>query len=758
MPPLRKRRSIKKTFQKYRLEIARAIIRNDREIASVLSSPRDRLESVELCDDYAVTVLVYWLCTRSGANAYSPSIDFRLDDNPLWRVISTTLQDEYPLANVSISNRLIHDFSKAYGILESNLEPDLTFIGSLFEQIADAPLIFDGDTQINIGKDHKRRLSGQFYTPAWIVKYCFNRLSEKDLKTFMNLIATGVEPDCQAVGFKFLDPACGTGNFLLGAIELFRAGGITGNELIELVGQSIYGIELDGRAACLARLSLVLALRPELERLYEGEGKAVLERILSRLTLALRKHIVVSDSIMAASIDSRLDSFNLVMTNPPYISFGARNQRQLAPSAARYLRASYPETSEYKIRFHSIFQEIAVKYAGSNGRVILFLPDAFLTGSYYQRLRRKLLKDVKIESLTEFPDGVLDGATVGRWCVASYITQSPPTDVYDVHLFSFAEGDDKNIVGENDRMPGNGAQSIPAPDMRYKLPLSVLVSPDRARFRLVFDDTDRDIWLRLDSLPPLSSCMRGHTGMRARCGQASIVADSKRNGNWRKGLASGALVTRHAVRWDGSWLNVDPPLLFAGGYEAAVVEQPKLMVRQTADRLIAGFDRQGFYHLNNIHSLAASGSAVKGDEITLRFFEGLLNSSFWLYLYQSKSREAGRALAQIDIEMLESLPVPQEIDERACTIAAFSRAASALYLSGADLRVDHDRSLISLIERSIDRLVYDLYDLSPAQVARVEALVSPRLPYSGNLPDDQAVAEAVRLCAKVRAVEATVGE
>jgi hypothetical protein len=145
--------------------------------------------------------------------------------------------------------------------------------------------------------------------------------------------------------------------------------------------------------------------------------------------------------------------------------------------------------------------------------------------------------------------------------------------------------------------------------------------------------------------------------------------------------------------------------LFSGGFDPAVVELPKLVVRQTGDRVIAGYDDSGLYHLNNIHSFSPVAPA---DPARLQFFSGLLNSAFWLYLYQLKTREDRRALAQIDIETVESMPIPESDPTLEAYIGSFADAVRR----GTG---DADSHL-----RAIDRLVYALYNLDGQEVEHVE--------------------------------------
>ena len=107
----------------------------------------------------------------------------------------------------------------------------------------------------------------------------------------------------------------------------------------------------------------------------------------------------------------------------------------------------------------------------------------------------------------------------------------------------------------------------------------------------------------------------------------------------------------YKVTWKGEYLNIDGKLLFAGGWDASLVERPKIMIRQTGDTIIAGLDHENLYHLNNVHTLAPTEQGV-----SLPYVCALLNSRAMNRYYHLVSLEKGRAMAQTDIETLDLLP------------------------------------------------------------------------------------------------------
>lgn len=761
------RQQIIKSLQNFRKVCATAILRNITDIESLSANMHHADHIGELCDQYALKILIEWLATKYGFPVYAELIDH--DDHYVdcadkrSRTISQTwieLTNAYPfgseLDQIVSCDRANSLRKEAFECLESArfgaLPVSLELIGTLYEVFSSEPLNISLAGEIYIQKSSKRKLLGQFYTPPWVVDYCYDIAFKKDLNKFIsaNKLNSKVPPDGKTVfcePFKILDPACGGGNFLIGAASWF-AKNLSDADLYTLIKDSLFGIEIDGLAAVLCRITLVISAAKYIKRIARSEGDEVASKLVAELVQSLNQHILVCDSLISGFVINHFDlekqvdlekqdsekhepdrqdvnyrndhlwifskdAFDLVVTNPPYVSYGSRNQIRLNDDWQKCLKSVFPNSAEYKIRLHSIFQEIALRYVKPNGKVVLFLPDAFLTGRYYEKLRKMLLRECRIESLTELPEATMKDPVVGRWCVASY-------EKRDSKNSDLSDKDNDYVV---DVLSLN-------PERKYQLPIAHLVSKDRSRFRLTFNSLDQEIWQIVDELEQLGSALRGHTGIRAKNGQQGIVADRKRGVYWKKGITSGGQVNRHNIIWKGDWLNIDDDLLFAGGHDPQIVENAKIMVRQTADRVVAALDLQGLYHLNNVHAFdLRNGKSKTGDREVelLQYYEGLMNSSFWLYLYQLKSRESERALAQIDIEMLESMPMPQANDPKAGVIA---RLVASLHEENTIK--DDMRSF--LIERSIDRLVYDLYNLNKQQVLHIESSCLPKLAYSGKLP------------------------
>jgi hypothetical protein len=150
-------------------------------------------------------------------------------------------------------------------------------------------------------------------------------------------------------------------------------------------------------------------------------------------------------------------------------------------------------------------------------------------------------------------------------------------------------------------------------------------------------------------------------------------------------------------------------VLFRGRYEG-LFAMPKIIVRQTADRVIAAVDdRAGYYCINSVNVMLVKRS----QHPNIWFYIGLLNSSLLNFYYREISQEGGRVLAEVKPRRLRSLPLAESSSATRSAIAELVRKTVA-----AKKNPEADTSAL---EGEIDQQVYALYGLTPEEIKIVEA-------------------------------------
>ena len=198
--------------------------------------------------------------------------------------------------------------------------------------------------------------SGEFYTPRPVIRFM-------------------VEQSFPQLGESILDPACGTGGFLVEALtELAEAKDI-GIAEEERLWRNLRGIEKKSDPYLMCMMNLLLHGVPDPQVVHAN----ALVRMLSEVGPA-----------------SKVD---LVLTNPP---FGGEEENSVA--------ARFP--NGYQVRETAIlFVKAVIDKLRSNGRCAIVLPNGFLFDDRSRKVREDLLTKCNLHTVVRLGQGVFEPYT-----------------------------------------------------------------------------------------------------------------------------------------------------------------------------------------------------------------------------------------------------------------------------------------------------------------------------------------------------------
>lgn len=133
---------------------------------------------------------------------------------------------------------------------------------------------------------------------------------------------------------------------------------------------------------------------------------------------------------------------------------------------------------------------------------------------------------------------------------------------------------------------------------------------------------------------------------------------------------------------------------------------PKIILRQTSDKIIAALDNNtGYYTMDSVMIIKLKDSSLYLDML------GLLNSKLYDYVYKSITQEVGRTFAQVKPANIRKLPIPKDIKEG---------ILKPLVTKILSQKKSDPNSDTSELESEIDQLVYALYDLTAEEISIIE--------------------------------------
>ncbi|MGI9192771.1 MAG: DUF7149 domain-containing protein, partial [Chitinophagaceae bacterium] len=135
---------------------------------------------------------------------------------------------------------------------------------------------------------------------------------------------------------------------------------------------------------------------------------------------------------------------------------------------------------------------------------------------------------------------------------------------------------------------------------------------------------------------------------------------------------------------------------------------PKILVRQTADKIIAALDNEiGFYPIDTVNIVKLNTENI---DYNLNIL-GILNSKLITFFYQEISQEGGRILAQVKPSRVKAIPIPELNNTN-----ELSNLVSKVIIN------KQDGNDTTALESQIDQLVYQLYDLTEEEIKIVEGV------------------------------------
>jgi type I restriction-modification system DNA methylase subunit len=247
-------------------------------------------------------------------------------------------------------------------------------LGSVYERFLGKEIITDKHLPRIEEKPAVRKAGGVYYTPEYIVQYIVENTIERPRIKYRKTTADSKNIEIT----KILDPACGSGSFLLVAyeymLEFYKAkkqtGTLTLAERKQILLDHIFGVDLDQQAVEVTKLSLYLKV---LEGVTKDEVAEYTKNGANRVLPSLHNNIKCGNSLID---DKKITAkafgwkeefpmamlgggFDVVVGNPPYVQL--QKDKENSKNYAHY--KTYTATGD----IYCIFYEQAINLIKTNG-------------------------------------------------------------------------------------------------------------------------------------------------------------------------------------------------------------------------------------------------------------------------------------------------------------------------------------------------------------------------------------------------------
>ena len=215
--------------------------------------------------------------------------------------------------------------------------------------------------------------AGEYYTPRAVTQFMVDMVAPK-------------------LGEKILDPACGTGGFLVCSIENIRKKYVKNVKDEEILQKSIFGVEKKALPHLLCVTNMML---------HEIDVPVQISHD-NTLSTPLRNY-------------GPKDRVNVVVTNPP---FGGMEEDGIETNFPKSFRTR--ETAD-------LFLVLIMHRLKDGGRAAIVLPDGTLFGEGIKtRIKEKLLNECNLHTIVRLPNGVFNPYT-GIKTNLLFFTKGEPT-------------------------------------------------------------------------------------------------------------------------------------------------------------------------------------------------------------------------------------------------------------------------------------------------------------------------------------------
>jgi hypothetical protein len=334
--------------------------------------------------------------------------------------------------------------------------------------------------------------------------------------------------------------------------------------------------------------------------------------------------------------------FDAVVGNPPYISFYSRQAMKPTEEEVEFLSSRFTHEVGGRINTFLLFIGQAVWMIKRGGAFSFIVPDTFTNNETYAYTRRFLLERCHLTRVDRLDFPVFDDPTVRTCILVVWKDISAPTTLcLSRKLDSFVKGEHEVTL----TITWEDIASIDDTRLLF-LPQSWFTTVNKIRHSGIRLETICEVG---DGINPGPKSFR----------DLIVNPSPPIKPTWRK-LIEGEDIDRYEVFYRNKIIDYDLSFSTKLRREQGVrlraewkFDFPKLISKQTADRLVFAYDNAQAYHLNSVHS-----TLIRPDvPYSLLFILSILNSSLMNWFYKVYFQETRDVFPQVHISSLDKLPI-----------------------------------------------------------------------------------------------------
>lgn len=311
----------------------------------------------------------------------------------------------------------------------------INVLSSIYELFLGYKLEINNGRVISVLKESLKKQNGVVVTPLHIVRRVLERTFDESLLANLSFE--------QLLNLRILDPACGSGIFIVEALSLMERVAIQGlkdndervikiedRRLLNLMARKqiasncLYGVDIDQEAVEVTKLSIALRLiddyTPDVFEKAGLLGSMILSGIGDNIKCG--NSLVSSDILnMYPTLNEQIDElketnifdwedafqdvfdnggFDYVIGNPPYVE--VKNYNAGLPTMASYIKRHFPSSKNGKIDLAIPFIEQGLTLLNDSGRLGYIIQKRFFKTDYGKKIREIIAEGQYLNNIYDY--------------------------------------------------------------------------------------------------------------------------------------------------------------------------------------------------------------------------------------------------------------------------------------------------------------------------------------------------------------------
>lgn len=608
------------------------------------------------------------------------------------------------LDNIQIDDALLHLHSEKMSHYDFQSDVDVNILGHIFENSLNEIDEIKSEIEGNVLEKTKtrRKKDGVFYTPKYITKYIVDNtvgklctekkeaiklidedfITDKKLqtKTKKALLDKLNEYRSWLLDLTICDPACGSGAFLNQALEFLIAehryvdelqAKLLGDSLVlsdienSILERNIYGVDLNDESVEIAKLSLWLRTA------QKGRKLNSLNNNIKCGNSLIDEPAVAGDK--AFSWENEFPEvfakggFDVVIGNPPYGAQLNTKEKDFLKIKYKTVHTRTPESFNYFV------QQINMLVDKANGKWSIIIPSSFLNQHEFEKSRKFLVDTANVEIVVNLGDDVFQDVSTPTCIIIinhklpknilfSDLQNEPrlllPQAINSENKFQIAKCFSNNlgysfIHKQNSELIKKCYTNPTLKEVVQEVATGISSGSDKA-YVFLKEEINR---LKLEPELLKKMIVGGEINryFKTPYSTKSILYitsedDITQYPNVEKMLTEHKDTLkkrREAMNGTIKWYSLNWPR------RKKLFENEKILIRQTASRILACYDKDQWYCLK-------SGLIVQLPEdsnLSYPYLTGVLNSKLLNFLYQDLVGEGDRIFPEVKPVQLFKLPI-----------------------------------------------------------------------------------------------------